>query len=1259
MTKLYKRENNILLVKNTKTQRWIKAEYVRKDGRVVKSSSYYKLVREGVIPTYDEYKQGRKAKREETTKRYNVSMSFLVQSEEGDEKTKYITLKDVKLRSDKIDKESYLRKTLSRRAQEWVDNMPATYKDGASTFLRLLHYKMLPIKQVNLKDVPMKGAPLTYCSLGETTNFKDGLCVIDFIYKELKDKPCYKSLTYEKLKIDFPFYKNGITTEEIINWAKEKKYISIYAVSPFKCVFESFVADVPRYALVFLCNNGHCYPITDEEQRQQIFKKNNINIKKIDYHIDSSESYIYVDDMKRDYNDLLNSKYDQKLILLDCGKNQTTMYELVNDCIKHSNTMIENIHFDSDKQVSAFVYNDKIYIDAPDYEARKEVADALHSKLDISELKFSNQSFTQISKNIMKFFLHKNPEKSEYNSQVLSIIDTYRPKPFVVKYRNEMNGSAFDIKKSYSSFLINNTYDYPIFTVCDEVKPFNSSDDITPGLYYVDRVIYLTVDNKIFLDRGFYTHMTIDKAIKRGAITKDEIKYCIKAGHHHKGDYFKDLVEFCFNHFDQKEAKKVVNSFTGSLGTRYKHETYGCITDSYDTAMGCCYTENYNKRECKTVLLNDYYFVRSVQKTRLDSDFIPFYMMIIEGGLWNLVDLHDAIYEPGVSEVIYCNTDAIGIKRPKKGICDDINNLEFFKELPFYHNQLDIGGFRCEQWKPRGKSPMYNLNPVYDYYFDEPLWNEYEEPENYQQYLDDLKQMGSFFIQGDGGSGKSYTVVQLMKEMTEKSFIFLSFTNKVVIELKKKGAEVAYTLDKFFHKDNKRDLSKIHVLVIDEFSMIPMQFLSKLIKIKKKYSHLEFMILGDEKQLPPVITDGAKCYKYTNTFVMKYLCKFNYVQARYKPEYSRYDQTTYDILTEFVEKQQLSEKLKDKTLKPGLMQNLCYYRKTAEEVNEECRKLFIKNNPNAVKITNDFYVGMKIISNENNPILDIYNSETFEIVDYKKPNISIKSDLTGETIQVSVLSFKKKFDLAYCITIHRSQGSTLEGEYNIYDIYSLSFELMYVAMSRCRNIDNVHFDYIEPFIFWKQEYTDNSVLRKGVYKDNFGEKYENGKIYQIKYNDEIIYIGQTTSEKLETRLKQHIKDAETETDRFHSYIKNLEDKTLLQIELIKTYPCRSLYELLAEEERHIRSFEGELLNTINNPIVKPTKIKQERKIIDKERFIRDYIKVYEQADRFMIRHKISSEEQKEFKFKYGKSREAARERMEAKKNELIGILFQN
>lgn len=1254
MTKLYKRENGVLYVKNPNTSKYVKAEYTRKDGRVVKSSTYYKLLRQNDIISYEQHKKERKQNKKE----YNIKMDIEVKVGKDDKvQPRTATFNNIKISEKKKNDKTFITKL----ANKWIDTQNAKHglesPDMELKRVKFNTVRMLENKQINLKDVPMKGQPIQYNSLGVNTNIKKGLCVIDFIYRELKDKKYFKTLTYEKLKIDFPFYKNGITTSEIINWAKDKKYISVYAVDPFMKLFDSYIADDAFYSLVFLCNNNHCYPITDEEQRQQIFKSKSINIKKLEYHIEDTESYIYVDNVKDSYDKLVNGHYNQKLILIDCDKNDITMYELVNDIIKHSNTMIETIHFDSDKRVSAFMYRKKVYVNAPDYEKRKDIVDKLHKQLEINELKFNNHSYAQISKNILQYFLHKNPEKSEYNPQVAEIIEKYKPKPFVVKYKNERSGDAFDIKKSYSAFLINNTYEYPIFTVCDEVKPYEK-DDITPGLYYVDRVIYLTVDNKIFLDRGYYTHMTIDKALKRGAITKDDIKFVIKAGHHHKSDYFKGLVEFTFNNFEEKEAKKIVNSFTGSLGTRYSNTTYGCITDDYDTAMGCVKSEADNNRECKTVILNDYYFVRSVKKTRLDSDLVPFYMLILEGGLWNLVELHDNIYEPGVSEVIYCNTDCIGIMKPKKSVDDACRDDALFNQaispaLPFY-NQYDIGGFRHEIWKPRGKSPLFNLND--EYYYEEPLWNEYNEPEDYKQYLQDLKEMKSFFIQGDGGSGKSYTVVQLMKEMPDKKFIFLSFTNKVVIELKKKGAVVAYTLDKFFHKDTKRNLTDIYGLIIDEFSMIPMKHLSKLMKLKKLYSHLEFMILGDQKQVPAVITDGAKCYKYTSSYVMKYLCKFNYIQSRYKAEYSRYDQNTYNILTEFVDKQQLSEKLKDKTLKPGLMQNLCYYRKTAEKVNDKCKKLFIKNNPNAQKITEDFYVGMKVISNENNPILDIYNSETFTIVDYERPYISIKSDLTQEITKVNIINFKKMFDLAYCITIHRSQGSTLEGEYNIYDIEALTFELMYVALSRCRNINNVYFDYIAPFIFWKQEYTDDSILRNGLYKEKTGEKYDKGKIYKVLYKNEEIYIGQTCCDDLQTRLKQHIKDADKLNDKFHEFIQSLDNTKLLTIELIKLCPCRSHDELLAEEERQIQAHKRKwnLLNTVHN---KPSKIKQERKVVDKERFIKDYIKLKEEKDRFNLKHNIPEIEKKSYIFRYGKDKEAARKKMEAKKNELIEILF--
>ncbi len=54
---MFRYKNNRLEVFNPKTNKYVKAEYTRADGRVVKSSYYYKLKNQNAIMPFDKYKE--------------------------------------------------------------------------------------------------------------------------------------------------------------------------------------------------------------------------------------------------------------------------------------------------------------------------------------------------------------------------------------------------------------------------------------------------------------------------------------------------------------------------------------------------------------------------------------------------------------------------------------------------------------------------------------------------------------------------------------------------------------------------------------------------------------------------------------------------------------------------------------------------------------------------------------------------------------------------------------------------------------------------------------------------------------------------------------------------------------------------------------------------------------------------------------------------------------------------------------------------
>jgi len=158
------------------------------------------------------------------------------------------------------------------------------------------------------------------------------------------------------------------------------------------------------------------------------------------------------------------------------------------------------------------------------------------------------------------------------------------------------------------------------------------------------------------------------------------------------------------------------------------------------------------------------------------------------------------------------------------------------------------------------------------------------------------KESGFFGVLGAGGTGKTYTICNLIED--KEDFIFLGATNKVVSVLgeglKKEGIYVERnklkTVDSFLSfkmvKDHnnrteiKHRLPKLDkipkVIVIDEISLIRDSSLEYLLKLKGKR---KFILIGDDRQIPPIEEkfyrneDGFKCsnifkhldYSYTLT----------------------------------------------------------------------------------------------------------------------------------------------------------------------------------------------------------------------------------------------------------------------------------------------------------------------------------------------------------------------------------------------------------
>ena len=95
-----------------------------------------------------------------------------------------------------------------------------------------------------------------------------------------------------------------------------------------------------------------------------------------------------------------------------------------------------------------------------------------------------------------------------------------------------------------------------------------------------------------------------------------------------------------------------------------------------------------------------------------------------------------------------------------------------------------------------------------------------------------------------------------------------------------------------------------------------------------------------------------------------------------------------------------------------------------------------------------------IISKINNIELEIVNNEQFTIDKVSEEYIYISN--ADKQVQIEVKDFQQLIYVAYCITIHSSQGETFDGNYTIHDWDKLNKHLRYVALTRSSNISYIN-----------------------------------------------------------------------------------------------------------------------------------------------------------------------------------------------------------
>jgi exodeoxyribonuclease-5 len=139
-----------------------------------------------------------------------------------------------------------------------------------------------------------------------------------------------------------------------------------------------------------------------------------------------------------------------------------------------------------------------------------------------------------------------------------------------------------------------------------------------------------------------------------------------------------------------------------------------------------------------------------------------------------------------------------------------------------------------------------------------------------------LRQQDSFFLlKGFAGTGKSYVVSEFAKTLDQRTTLYTAPTNKATKVLKSLlpkhvcktiysalGLRMVEREDErvLMPSDEKVDLSRYGVIVVDESSMLSTELLQYIFRAAKQYG-IKFLFVADEAQLPPIGEDISPVFK--------------------------------------------------------------------------------------------------------------------------------------------------------------------------------------------------------------------------------------------------------------------------------------------------------------------------------------------------------------------------------------------------------------
>jgi exodeoxyribonuclease V alpha subunit len=345
-------------------------------------------------------------------------------------------------------------------------------------------------------------------------------------------------------------------------------------------------------------------------------------------------------------------------------------------------------------------------------------------------------------------------------------------------------------------------------------------------------------------------------------------------------------------------------------------------------------------------------------------------------------------------------------------------------------------------------------------------------------------------ITGGPGVGKTHVVKGVVNALKyfDVKYALCSPTGKAADRLSKSSDEAASTIHRLLKANhtggfdkNEFDLLEQEVVIVDEASMLDINLFHSLLKALNTYTKL--VLVGDVNQLPSVgpgnlLNDLIKSELFP-------VCRLTKIFRQSST--NTIINTAHKILRgedpDLIQKSEGSNCFFYQTKEENLVTRITnLYPKLLEtyspqqiqimtpkkigplgsvELNKILQDKFnpcIDKNNEFSDNYKTFRVGDKVIQNKNNKNKNVFNGETGIIIQI---NSAIRVDFNGKIIEYLPTELAE-LDLAYVITVHKSQGSEYDVviflQYNQY-FPLLQRKLLYTAVTRSKSYCFILGDY--------------------------------------------------------------------------------------------------------------------------------------------------------------------------------------------------------